>query len=91
MKLNISLLATGCGKLIEVDDEQKLGTFHEKRMATEVAADALGEEWEGDGVRIGGGNDTQGFPMKQGVWTHGRAPLLLSKGYSCYGPRRTEE
>jgi len=29
-----------------VDDERKLRTFYEKRMATEVAADALGEEWK---------------------------------------------
>ena len=30
MKLNISFLATGCQKLIEVDDERKLRTFYEK-------------------------------------------------------------
>ena len=91
MKLNISFLATGCQKLIEVDDERKLRTFYEKRMATEVAADALGEEWKGYVVRISGGNDKQGFPMKQGVLTHGRVRLLLSKGHSCYRPRRTGE
>ena len=44
MKLNISFPATGCQKLIEVDDERKLRTFYQKRMATEVTADALGEE-----------------------------------------------
>ncbi|KAH0508291.1 40S ribosomal protein S6 [Microtus ochrogaster] len=91
MKLNISFPATSCQKLIEVDDERKLRTFYEKRMATEVAADALGEEWKGYVVRISGGNDKQGFPMKQGVLTHGRVRLLLSKGHSCYRPRRTGE
>ncbi|MBZ3878514.1 40S ribosomal protein S6 [Sciurus carolinensis] len=91
MKLNISFPATGCQKLIEVDDERKLRTFYEKRMATEVAADTLGEEWKGYVVRISGGNDKQGFPMKQGVLTHGRVCLLLSKGHSCYRPRRTGE
>ncbi|CAI9177032.1 unnamed protein product [Rangifer tarandus platyrhynchus] len=91
MKLNISFPATGCQKLIEVDDERKLRTFYEKRVATEVAADALGEEWKGYVVRISGGNDKQGFPMKQGVLTHGRVRLLLSKGHSCYRPRRTGE
>uniref|UniRef100_A0A2K6D8T6 Small ribosomal subunit protein eS6 n=1 Tax=Macaca nemestrina TaxID=9545 RepID=A0A2K6D8T6_MACNE len=84
--------ATGCQKLIEVDDERKLRTFYEKRMATEVAADALGEEWKGYVVRISGGNDKQGFPMKQGVLTHGRVPCLLTshlvivkkgEGYLC--------
>ncbi|ELW48289.1 40S ribosomal protein S6 [Tupaia chinensis] len=77
MKLNISFPATGCQKLIEVDDERKLYTFHEKRMATEVAADALGEEWRGYVVRISGGNDKQGFPMKQSILTHGCVHLLL--------------
>ena len=70
-KLNISFLATGCQKLIEVDHERKLCTFYEKRMATEVAADALGGEWKSYVVRIGGRNDKQGFSMKQGVLTHG--------------------
>ncbi|KAB0352649.1 hypothetical protein FD754_017506 [Muntiacus muntjak] len=76
-RLNISFPATGCQKLIEVDDKRKLHTFYEKRMATEVAADALGEEWKGYVVRISGRNDKQCFPMKQGVLTHGRVRLLL--------------
>merc|ERR1719400_1046570 len=42
-------------------------------------------------MRITGGNDKQGFPMKQGVLTNGRVKLLLSKGHSCYRPRRTGE
>lgn len=41
--------------------------------------------------RIGGGNDKQGFPMKQGVLTNGRVRLLLAKDQSCYRPRRTGE
>merc|ERR1740131_86016 len=42
-------------------------------------------------MRITGGNDKQGFPMKQGVLTNGRVRLLLAKGHSCYRPRRTGE
>merc|ERR1711915_114493 len=42
-------------------------------------------------MRITGGNDKQGFPMKQGVLTNQRVRLLLSKGHSCYRPRRTGE
>ncbi|KAH9513032.1 40S ribosomal protein S6 [Bulinus truncatus] len=91
MKLNISYPATGCQKLIEVDDERKLRPFYDKRMAAEVSADCLGDEWKGYVVRISGGNDKQGFPMKQGVLTTGRVRLLLSKGHSCYRPRRTGE
>ncbi|OBS76847.1 hypothetical protein A6R68_16707, partial [Neotoma lepida] len=88
MKLNISFPSK---KLIEVDDELKFCMFNEKQMATEAAADALGEEWKGCVVQISGGNDKQGFPMKQGVLTHSRVHVLLSKGHSCYRPRRTGE
>merc|ERR1719391_1964918 len=42
-------------------------------------------------MRITGGNDKQGFPMKQGVLTNQRVRLLLSKGHSCYRPRRVGE
>ena len=41
--------------------------------------------------RISGGNDKQGFPMKQGVLTNGRTRLLLSEGLSCYRTRRAGE
>ena len=60
-------------------------------MGAEVEADSLGNEWNGYVVRISGGNDKQGFPMKQGVLTNGRVRLLLSKGHSCYRPRRDGE
>ena len=39
-------------------------------------------------ARISGGNDKQGFPMKQGVLTNDRVRLLLKKGSGCYRPRR---
>lgn len=45
-----------------MDDEHEPGAFYEKRVATEAAADTLGEEWEGHVVRISGGNDKLGFP-----------------------------
>ena len=44
MKLNIFYPATGCQKLIEVDDELKLHTFYEKCMATDAADAPLSEE-----------------------------------------------
>uniref|UniRef100_A0A6M2DL87 40S ribosomal protein S6 n=1 Tax=Xenopsylla cheopis TaxID=163159 RepID=A0A6M2DL87_XENCH len=91
MKLNVSYPATGCQKLFEIVDEHKLRIFYEKRMGAEVEADALGDEWKGYVLRISGGNDKQGFPMKQGVLTNVRVRLLLSKGHSCYRPRRTGE
>jgi len=91
MKLNIAFPATGSQKVFEIDDDKKLRIFYEKRMSQEVEADALGDEWKGYVLRITGGNDKQGFPMKQGVLTNGRVRLLLSKGHSCYRPRRDGE
>ncbi|ETI27818.1 40S ribosomal protein S6-B [Cladophialophora carrionii CBS 160.54] len=91
MKLNVSYPANGSQKLIEIEDERKLRVFMEKRMGNEVPADSLGDEWKGYIVRITGGNDKQGFPMKQGVMLPTRVKLLLADGHSCYRPRRTGE
>jgi len=91
MKLNIAYPATGCQKLFEFDDEKKVRIFYDKRISQEVDGSTLGDEWKGYVFRISGGNDKQGFPMKQGVLTNQRVRLLLAKGHSCYRPRRTGE
>jgi small subunit ribosomal protein S6e len=91
MKLNIAYPATGAQKLIDIEDEIKVRFFYDRRMGSEVAMDPLGAEWKGYVCRISGGNDKQGFPMKQGVLTAGRVRLLMAKGASCYRPRRTGE
>lgn len=91
MKLNVSFPSTGAQKTFEVNDDHKLRLFYEKRMGAEIEADHLGDEWKGYILKIAGGNDKQGFPMKQGVLTNTRVRLLLKKGHSCYRPRRTGE
>jgi len=60
-------------------------------MGQEVPADSLGDEWKGYIFKITGGNDKQGFPMKQGVLHPTRVRLLLADGHSCYRARRTGE
>merc|ERR1719421_730978 len=40
-------------------------------------------------MKISGGNDKQGFPMKQGILTNQRVKLLFKKGMSCYRERRS--
>merc|ERR1719183_1342261 len=39
-------------------------------------------------MKISGGNDKQGFPMKQGILCNHRVKLLFKKGMSCFRERR---
>lgn len=60
-------------------------------MSQEVPGDQLGDEFKGYIFKITGGNDKQGFPMKQGVLVNHRVRLLLSRGHSCFRERRRGE
>ncbi|KGK38667.1 40S ribosomal protein S6 [Pichia kudriavzevii] len=60
-------------------------------MGQEVEGDSVGDEFKGYVFKITGGNDKQGFPMKQGVMIPNRVKLLLTKDSSCYRQRRTGE
>ncbi|KAI9804226.1 MAG: hypothetical protein M1825_001628 [Sarcosagium campestre] len=91
MKLNISYPANGSQKLFDIDDDRKLRIFVDRRMGQEVPGDSVGDEFKGYVFRITGGNDKQGFPMKQGVMHPTRVRLLLGANHSCYRPRRTGE
>merc|ERR1719317_1789255 len=88
MKFNISNPETGQQKMIEIDDENRIRSFYDKKMGQEVDGAPLGEEFKGYVFRITGGNDKQGFPMKQGILKNTRVRLLFSKGHSCYRERR---
>jgi len=60
-------------------------------MAEEVQGEHLGDEFKGYVFKITGGNDKDGFPMRQGVLVSKRVRLLLRRGMPCYKPRKKGE
>jgi len=91
MKLNIAYPATGSQKVIEIEDENRLRAFFDKRISAEVSGESLGEEFNGYVFRISGGNDKQGFAMKQGILTSQRVRILFHDGMSCFRIRKRGE
>ena len=91
MKINIAAPEFGNQKYIEIEDEKKLRCLYDKRISQEVPGEDLGEEFAGYVFKITGGNDKQGFAMKQGVLTNTRVRLLIKDGQSCYRARRSGE
>lgn len=53
--------------------------FHDRRMGSDVDGKTLGDEFEGYTLRITGGNDKQGFSMKQGILVNGRVRILMKE------------
>jgi len=93
IKLNIANPSTGGQKLVEIEDDKKLRTLYEKRLAAEVDGEEIGDEFKGYVFKIAGGQDKQGFSMHQGVLTTDRVRLMMSKGdQGCrgYGMRKGE-
>ena len=74
------LMTTRRCKLISLIDHALFSrSFYDRRMGQELDGEVLGDEYKGYIFRITGGNDKQGFPMKQGVLVNGRVRLLLKK------------
>jgi len=77
--------------VLDIDDDRKLRAFFDKRISHEVEGEALGDDFKGYVFKITGGNDKEGFAMKQGILTTTRVRLLLAKGHSLYRPRKRGE
>merc|ERR1719197_1109620 len=60
-------------------------------MGSDVDGKVLGPEFEGYILRITGGNDKQGFSMKQGVLVNGRVRILMKERIQSYRPKRSGE
>ncbi len=54
--------------------------LYDRKLAAEVDGEDLGDEFKGYVFKIMGGQDKQGFPMKQGVLTSERVRLMMAKG-----------
>ena len=91
MKYNISNPSTGQQMLREVDDDKINRHFNDRRMGSDVDGEVLGAEFKGYTLRITGGNDQQGFTMKQGILINGRVKILMRGRVSLYRPRRSGE
>jgi len=91
MKLNIAYPATGSQKIINIEDENRLRAFFDKRISAEVGGEVLGDEFNGYVFKISGGNDKQGFAMKQGILTNQRVRILFRDGMSCFRIRKRGE
>ncbi|KAF8069268.1 ribosomal protein S6e-domain-containing protein [Lyophyllum atratum] len=50
---------------------------------------SFGDTWRGYIFHITGGNDKQGFHMKQGVLIHCGINVPLAEGQSCFRSRRS--
>ena len=86
MKLNVSNPKNGKQKIIDIEDENALKIFYDKKIKSQINVSSLGPEWEGCVLKINGGQDKQGFPMKPGVLTNRRVKLILTKGsIGCKG------
>lgn len=57
-------------------------------MGSDVDGVVLGEEFKGYTFRITGGNDKQGFAMKQGILVNGRVRILMKKSKFNYYPHQ---
>jgi len=91
MKYHIANPTTGQQIVREVDDDKINRHFHDRRMGSDVDGKVLGDEFEGYTLRITGGNDKQGFSMKQGILVNGRVRILLRQRIQSYRPRRAGE
>jgi small subunit ribosomal protein S6e len=60
-------------------------------MGSDVDGEIIAAEFKGYTLRITGGNDKQGFTMKQGILVNGRVKILMRSRVTLYRPRRTGE
>ena len=88
MKFNISCPQTGCNKVVELQNEDKLSEILDKKIGDEIDGGLISDMFAGYKFKITGGFDKDGFAMKNGVLTQQKKKILLHKGDSMFRFRR---
>lgn len=65
---------------IDLEDELKIKSLNDLKIGDSIRGELISDAWEGYELKITGGSDKQGFPMRQGVLTASRVSLLLNPG-----------
>lgn len=60
-------------------------------MGQEIDGEVMGDNFKGYIFKITGGNDAQGFTMKQGIFVNGRSRILFKKNGTLFRQRRSGE
>jgi len=60
-------------------------------MGQTIEGELMGPDYNGYIFKITGGNDEDGFTMKQGIFKNGRTRILFKRRGTLYKPRRTGE
>lgn len=77
MKIVVSDTGTGRAYNLELD-ERKVGSLLGKKIGDEIDASPIG--LTGYKIKITGGSDKDGFPMRHDIHSRGRPKILLSQG-----------
>ena len=88
MKFNISCPETGCNKIVELQNEEKLAEIIDKKIGDEVDGGLISDVFNGYKFKVTGGFDKDGFAMKNGILTQAKKKVMLKKGCSMFRFRR---
>lgn len=71
-QFNISFPETGCNKMVELQNEDKLNEIIDKKIGDEIDGSVISDIFEGYKFKITGGFDKDGFAMKNGILAQGK-------------------